>query len=455
MKSVLTFLVPLILITSFPCFAQADVGKEKKKNVLFIVSDDLSTRLGCYGDDLAVSPNMDALSKQGVRFDRAYAQFPVCGPSRVSFMTGLLPTTTGVLENKDSMRSGGKKPVTIASWFKEHGYHTLRIGKVYNKHDNSFEDEWSELLQVDKYKRAKVKESQVIDAGHKHWDLKWEITEGTEDGLPDGAVAKQVVNWLEEKGTSEQPFFLAVGLVKPHAAFTAPEKYYDLHDPAVERYKPTAKGGDTLPPGFIGTASKKREALMSKDDREAMIRAYYACVTYIDAQVGRMLEALDQAGLREDTIVVVFGDHGYSLGDHGVWGKATLINQAVNTPLIISAPGLMAKDAVREEPVELVDLFPTLTDLAGLPTPPDLAGISLRKPPENPEKRVARAIVTRQNDVIRTVYGKDWQLIQMPEAQGSKRILYSLEAPKQPLRNAMGKPEANGVEEELSAYLDN
>lgn len=376
-------------------FGLAFVGKAfalDKPNVLFIAVDDLNTRLGCYGFDHIDSPNIDRLAGAGVRFDRAYCQYPSCGPSRTSVLTGLRPQTTGMINNRMSFRELAPEAVTLPQLFMRNGYHVARVGKIFHQRvpldigtsGADDPDSWHEVVNP----RGRDKDEEHLltvytpqlglpDA------MSFLKAAGRDVEQTDGLVADEAIRLLEKH--KDRPFFLAAGFYRPHLPYIAPEKYFDRYDlretelprlPADYRKRVPAAALSSTPdwPNFGTTELEARECVL----------AYDACVSFVDGQVGRLMAAVDRLGLRENTIVVLWGDHGYHLGEHGLWRKNSLYEESARAPLIMDVPGIDPR--IRECPriVEFVDIYPTLAELAGLTPPDGLEGISLKPLLENP-----------------------------------------------------------------------
>ena len=372
-----------------------------KPNILFIAVDDLRPELNCFGNKEVHSPHLDALAARGTLFERTYCQVAVCGASRASLMTGLRPQTTRCWNYKTPMREMNPDALSLPQHFKMHGYETVSLGKIYHASNDDFPQGWSE-----KPRRGLGKQyaSPAGMAAHKKATRIQKETgvrsngpasenggEVSDDIYTDGAVAKAAVARLKDYADNEKPFFLAVGFTKPHLPFNAPGKYWDLYD----RSEITVPSRDKMINGLpydgstwgelknYSDISRKDKALDDAKTRE-LIHGYRAAVSYMDAQVGRLIKALDETGLAKNTIIVLWGDHGYYLGDYGEWCKHTTYEVAARVPLIIAAPG-QKKGQQTKALTELVDLFPTLCDLSNLPVPAHLHGVSLKPVLSNPE----------------------------------------------------------------------
>lgn len=375
-----------VLLSGLSTFAAS------KPNVLFIAVDDMSNSLGCYGHPLIKSPNIDRLAKQGVRFDRAYCQFPLCSPSRTSLMTGLRPDTTQVYDLQKHFRSVIPDVVTIPQMFMKNGYFAARVGKIYHYGNPGqigtpgLDDAPSWNVALNPRGRDKDEEEKIINHTPKRGlgsSLSFLKAEGTDEEQTDGKVATEVIKLLESN--KDKPFFIAAGFYRPHCPYIAPKKYFDLYPlekiTMAQGLFPEAKAApapsisSTTPwPWFGTTETQSREAK----------QAYYATISFVDAQVGRLLDAIDRLKLADNTIVVFWSDHGYHEGEHGLWMKQSLWEGSARVPLLIRAPGAKGNGGVSPRTVEFVDLYPTLADLAGLTPPKNLPGASLKPLLENP-----------------------------------------------------------------------
>lgn len=362
------------------------------KNVLFIIVDDLKPLLGCYGDKYAQTPNIDRLAATGRVFDRAYCQEAVCAPSRASFMTGKRPDQLKIWGLTQPLRSLHPNIITLPQYFKNNGYTTAAAGKIYHDppaHHDPASWSWPALLGNTTNEQG-AKYALRENAG-KAKAAATERAPVEDSGYIDGKVAEAAIGLLTK--LKDQPFFLAVGFRRPHLPFTAPDRYWKLFD---DKQLPIPD--TTLPENAPAVAFHNSQELRGYTDipekgplpankLTELLHGYYAAVSYTDAQIGKLLSALDRLNLTRNTIIVLLSDHGFHLGEQGMWGKATNFENATRVPLIINAPGL-DQPGHTAALTELVDLFPTLTSLCGLKTPKHLAGVSLEPVIKNATEKV-------------------------------------------------------------------
>ncbi len=358
-----------------------------RPNVLFIAVDDLRPNLGCYGDRVAISPHLDALAAEGVLFDRAYCQQAVCNPSRASVMTGLRPDTIRVWDLKTHFRSTLPDVVTLPQQFKAHGYHTQCVGKIYHDPKKAQDPvSWSvpETLAVTGACHGKyVLPENIAVYRQRGKAAATECVDVPDTAYIDGRVAESAVAILNT--IYQQPFFLAVGFRRPHLPFSAPKKYWDLYRrdeiPLPENPFRPADCPDIALHQWLelrGYTDIPDVGPLDEMKARELIHGYYAAMSYTDAQIGKVLKHLDTLGLSENTVVVLWGDHGWHLGEHDLWGKTTNFELDTRVPLMVKAPWMPQRGIIRHELVEFVDIYPTLCDLCGIDQPANLEGISLR-----------------------------------------------------------------------------
>ena len=404
----------------------------RRYNVLFITVDDLRPLLGCYGHSEMHTPNIDALARRGTRFNRAYCQFPVCNPSRVSMLTGLRPDTTGFVENRQIFREALPDVVTLPQHFKAHGYHTRAVGKVTHG-PSAYRYSWSIPDWAPRYRPPNGKPLwQALDVG--------------DDELRDGQVAKHAAEVLAE--IRDVPFFLAVGFYKPHLPYHVPRKYFDLYEPQTFEARPDIR----LPTSHemhIYSDTPAAGEPFSEEQTLALMRGYAAATSYVDAQVGSVLRQLDALGLTDSTIIVLCGDHGYHLGEHRRWGKHSLFDVALRSPLIVSIPD-HGHDTKTDAIVELVDIFPTLCDACELPSRPELEGISMMpviEKPTRPWKTAAFSQYGKHRFSIRTEHYR------YTEWGDGRAELYNYETDSDRTDNLVHLPENAALVADLGARL--
>jgi len=454
-----------VLGATLPRELLAAPAKAKRPNVLFIAVDDLRPQLGCYGFDETLSPHIDALAVRGTIFERAYCNVPVCGPSRVGMLTGLR-TNAGQWSTKNL-----KQPfTTLPALFKKHGYHTISNGKVLHTMADRAED-WSEApwrsVEVyygkgdwagyNKFEQWQYEASaKLINPKSKRGPY-MEAADVPDSAYQDGKVADKTIADLKRMKEAGKPFFIAAGFWRPHLPFNAPKKYWDMYKRedvalAANRFKPKDVPAPCRTSGEIdryGLTGKRKET--EEFHREAR-HAYYACVSYVDAQVGKVMKALDDLGLADDTIVVLWGDHGWNLGEHNYWGKHNTLHNSLHIPLIVCAPGTKGNQRTLAL-VESIDIYPTLCELAGISAPKDVHGKSFLPLMEDPKKKWKQAVFAKWSgcEAVKTdryLY-TEWQ----KKGEVTHRMLYDHKVDPQENVNIAGRAEAKAVVEAMSKLL--
>ncbi len=372
-----------LLLVSLSCPA---TNAAERPNVLFLICDDLNCDLGCYGHPLAKTPNIDRLAARGVRFANAHCQYPLCGPSRASFMTGLYPDQTLIQRNAIYIREHLPNVNTMSQMFRDAGYFATRIGKIYHynvpKHigTGGHDDPYSWDKTINPRGRDKDDEDKIfsLTPGSFGGTLSWLAADGSDQEQTDGIAATVAIDVLKNHAARGDAFYLAVGLYRPHTPYVAPKKYFDLHPRDAIKVPQVPDGYlDTLPkPARESLTRKKNQNNLKESLARQAIQAYYASISFADTQLGRILDTLDESGLAENTIVLFTSDHGYHMGEHDYYQKTTLFENATHVPLIFAGPGIQ-RGRVAETMAEMVDFYPTLAELAELQAPEYAAGISL------------------------------------------------------------------------------
>jgi iduronate 2-sulfatase len=384
----------------------AGAEPRSKPNVLLIVSDDLRDTVGCFGNKSIKTPNMDRLAARGVAFRRAYAQYPLCNPSRVSFMTGLRCEHTQVTGNMEFFRDVMPEIVTMPQLLRQHGWYAASYGKIYHVGNGYLElheawmdagKSWDEAKMFQPTPAGSKGQVRNLTGGR----LKWcEIgaMEGTDDDQPDGQTAQHVIRAIEERTATGKPWFIGAGFHRPHDPFLSPQKYFDLYPPGSMKIYTDPTNITPAPSLAIpGGAFKTAFDAFTEQDRIDFQRAYYAAVSFTDAQLGRVLDTLDRLKLWDNTVIIFTGDNGYHHNERNWWNKNTLFECSCHVPLIIAAPGAKGGQ-VCHGLVELVDFYPTVADYCGLEAPHKLDGQSLRpllEDPGRPGKPAAFTLVVR------------------------------------------------------------
>ena len=435
-------------------------------NVLFIASDDLTSTLGCYGHPAVKSPNIDALAARGVRFDNAYCQFPFCGPSRASLMTGLRPDTTGVVTNrKVDFRDWRPDTITLPQLFKNNGWRSMRVGKMFHMgvpggvgtmtHQDPPSWDISISPPGDEHESVGPGGDPNPDLRH-GLKMQW-VQTATAEGQADDAAADTAIDLLGE--SVGDPFFLGLGFVRPHTPFVAPSRFFDMYplDEIELIHNPPDDLDDIPAPAKNLRPFLWHQMGMSEENQRISLRGYYASVSFMDEQVGRVLDELDRLEIADRTVVVFFGDHGWHLGEHTHWQKMSLMEESVRAPLIISVPGARGAGRSTKALAEFVDFYPTLAELAGLTPPSNLEGVSLVPVLDDPTVSVKDAAFSQVQweDRIfgRTVRTDRYRYIHW-EGDGGGEELYDHEKDPREFTNLAQVPEHNAVLEQMRARLD-
>jgi arylsulfatase A-like enzyme len=386
-----------------------------RPNILFIAVDDLRPELGCYGKQHIHSPNIDRLARRGVLFERAYCMVPTCGASRASMMTGIRPAPSRFVSFLARAERDAAGITTLNTHFKQNGYHTLSLGKIFH-HPTDSAVGWSKPAWrpkgASRYHRPENRalHEKRQQQGNRKRGPAWESADVPDNTYGDGILAERAIQDLGRLKSQDKPFFLAVGFFKPHLPFVAPKKYWDLYDHENIELPNNYHVPKDAPRESIHTSGELRaysgipaKGPVSTETARNLIHGYYACVSYTDAQIGKLLDELDRLKLTDNTIVVLWGDHGWNLGEHTLWCKHSCYETSMQIPLIVTAPGIKGGQR-RTGLAESIDLYPSLCELAGLPLPAHLQGLSFAKLMKNPQADWKTAAVGRfkYGDTIRT-----------------------------------------------------
>ena len=466
----------------------AHAAPAKPLNVLLLVSDDCRAVQGCYGAP-TLTPRIDQLAQRGLRFDRAYCQYPLCNPSRSSFLTGLRPDTSGVTDNQTRFRDHRPQTVTLPELFKQNGYYVARVGKLYhygvpkqigtdglddpasweqviNPRGRDCDDE-DQIFSIITGQKAKV----AVGTGNYGGTLSWLAAEGADSEQTDGKIALEACKQLRAHAAAgsaqAKPFFLAVGFFRPHTPYVSPKKYFGLY-PAEKLVLAQNPPGDRegKPPAAL-TVTPPHYGMDEAQQRTVM-QAYYASVSFMDTQFGLVLDELDRQGLAQNTVVVFLSDHGYHLGEHGQWQKQTVYEEVARVPLIIATPGMKTAGKSTARLAELVDLYPTLAELCGLTPPKDLEGSSLRPLLDDPERAWKKGAFTqvvhsrkggrmgaqkgKATSVGRSVRTERYRYTEWEEGRDGVE-LYDHTSDPQEWHNLANEPQAAAVVQELKSLL--
>lgn len=435
---------------------------DKKPNVLFLICDDLNCDMGLYGHPMVKTPNIDKLAKRGVRFDNAHCQYALCGPSRASFMTGLYPDQTLIHFNAIYIRETLPRVQSMSQMFRENGYYATRIGKIYHynvpKHigTSGHDDPYSWDYTINPRGKDITDEPLIKTLRERQFGgtLSWLAAEGTDAEQTDGMIAADAIKELDKSAKDKVPFYLAVGLFRPHTPYVAPKKYFDLYDRNAIKLPETPEGYEkTIPaPALKSIRRNKAQLDLSDELSREIIQAYYASITFADAQLGLILDKLDASGLTDNTIVIFTSDHGYHMREHGHWQKTTLFNNATRVPLVIAGLGVKAQGESSNCPVEMTDFYPTLAELSGLQPPAYLSGVSLVPILKDASAKVRDTALSQYQSGY-SIRGERYRYTEWGEKGGQGKELYDHQSDPEELNNLARKADHANLVKEQSEKL--
>ena len=439
-----------------------EINGSERFNVLLIVADDLNCDIGPYRDDGALTPNLDRLAAISTVFENAHVQYPHCGPSRASFMTGLYPSQTKITRNNVFIRSAIPDVVTLGQRFRQQGYESIRIGKIFH-YDNpgaigtsgtDDNDSWDRTFNP--YGRDKIEEFKINTLKPRKYGgvLSWLAAEGVDEEQTDGIGATSAIEQLDRLASEENNFFLAVGFFRPHTPFVAPESYFDWYDQnSIGIPDPSDQSLQMIPTQAAKSLRTMQNASLDDVQTAREIKeAYYSTISFVDAQVGRVLDKLEATGLHQNTIVVFISDHGYHLGEHGHWQKQTLFENATRIPLMISIPGMEGVHR-SDSPVELLDLYPTLMDYTDIERPRHIVGRSLRPIISGQKASVRDGAITQYRHGI-SLRTSRYRIIKWGEDTGTDFELYDHRTDSKELQNLARDSSHSGLLDSLRAALE-
>jgi uncharacterized sulfatase len=435
----------------------------KRPNVLFIAADDLNTALGCYGHPLVKSPNIDQLAARGTRFERAYCQFPLCGPSRASLLTGLRPTTTQVLANNIDFRRFHPDAITLPQLFKNHGWFTAREGKMFHMNvptevgTPKYQDEisWNHSVSPPGLELMTPGAGRKLNPPGVSFGMQW-IASASATGQADANAAGEALALLDKRRA--EPFFLGLGFIRPHLPFVAPSRFYDLYPlDSIPLPENPPNDLDDIPAASKAVRPHLWDHMKMDPPRiQEALRGYYASTSFMDDQLGRVLAGLDRMGLASNTVIVFWGDHGWHLGEHTRWQKMSLMEESARVPLIVAAPGRRGNGKTSRALVEFVDVYPTIAELCGLKAPADLEGRSLAPLLDNPARSWKKAAFTElryESITGRSVRTNRYRYIRW-EGGGGGEELYDHDNDPREFTNLAARPEQRQALETQRRILD-
>jgi len=469
MKYIKITLGLLFFVLVLGCKKSNTIDKNQKLNVLFIIADDLNCDLGSYGHPQVISPNIDKLAKNGTLFGNVHNQYPLCGPSRASFMTGMYTDQTKMTNNNVLLRTTVPDVITMGQRFRQQGYRSVRIGKIYH-FDNpssigtsSADDIYTWDQTINPYGRDKIEEYKINTLTTRQYGgtLSWLAADGTDEEQTDGIGATEAIEQLESFSKTGQNFFLAVGMYRPHTPFVAPKKYFDMYDRNSIEIPYNGSNDEylkTIPKTAANSIRLKKNQIKlnlksNKKLAQEIKEAYFATTTFVDAQIGRILKKLKQTGLDKNTIVVFTSDHGYHLGEHGHWQKQTLFDNSTRVPLIFSGPGIESNIRIENSPVELIDIYPTLMDLTGIELPDHVVGKSLKPVFENNNFKTRNSALTRWRNGY-SIKTENFRLTKWGENGELGYELYDHKNDKEELKNLVSNPNYSLLLDSMKIEID-
>ena len=469
MKYIKITLGLLLFVLVFGCKKSNTIDKNQKLNVLFIIADDLNCDLGSYGHPQVISPNIDKLAKNGTLFGNVHNQYPLCGPSRASFMTGMYTDQTKMTNNNVLLRTTVPDVITMGQRFRQQGYRSVRIGKIYH-FDNpssigtsSADDIYTWDQTINPYGRDKIDEYKINTLTPRQYGgtLSWLAADGTDEEQTDGIGATEAIEQLESFSKTGQNFFLAVGMYRPHTPFVAPKKYFDMYDRNSIEIPYNGSNDEylkTIPKTAANSIRLKKNQIKlnlksNKKLAQEIKEAYFATTTFVDAQIGRILKKLKQTGLDKNTIVVFTSDHGYHLGEHGHWQKQTLFDNSTRVPLIFSGPGIESNVRIENSPVELIDIYPTLMDLTGIESPDHVVGKSLKPVFENNNFKTRNSALTRWRNGY-SIKTENFRLTKWGENGELGYELYDHRNDKEELKNLVSNTSYSSLLDSMKIEID-
>ena len=431
------------------CVAASTAAAAEKPNVLFFAVDDLNDWIGCLGGSPdCKSPNIDRLASRGVLFERAYCAAPACNPSRASLMTGIRPWTSGVYVNPQPWRDAMPETVTLPQHFTAHGYHSGGSGKIFH---GAYEDPTSWEHYLNKGGDPKPVDSVLKDPHSRAGGVVWGVLDVDDSEMNDYAMADYAIDYLSQE--HDKPFFLACGIFRPHMPWQVPRKYYDMY-PRDRIHIPDVPEGDLddVPPAGVKMAKPQgdHKNVTSTDNWPYAVQAYLASVTFADAQIGRVLDALDRSPHKDNTIIILWGDHGWHLGEKEHWRKFALWEEATRVPLMVVAPGVTSPGARCERTVDLMNVYPTLCELCDLPVPDHAEGVSMAALLKDPGAAWDRPAVTTHGRGNHAVRSERYRYIRY--ANGEEE-LYDHDVDPMEWKNLAGEGSLAAVKGDLARWL--